>query len=292
LNELKDRVVAAQLNAVARARWRTAPLVLAVHPRSGPAPHVRRQALVYWQKDRQWASHRDGETAASSSLRLRHEALLYTADVVTGVSAQIVEDNARLGVTAHLIPNGVEVAHWTRAAEEPPDLAVIPGPRVLFSGSWGWRVDQPTVVEMALMRPQYAFVVVGEGAPPATAPSNLHFLGKKSYSALPGYLQHSSVGVIPYLDNEFNAASSPLKMWEYVASGLPVIGSGVPFPSGLSGVRTVAGVSAWLQALDEEVLAAGQAGRRSPDLEILEEVSWEARAARLLELADDVVRCR
>jgi len=55
---------------------------------------------------------------------------------------------------------------------------------------------------------------------------NLFILGPRPYDELPGYLQHANVGLIPFdAVNHRNLVRSihPLKLYEYLASGLPVV---------------------------------------------------------------------
>ena len=46
--------------------------------------------------------------------------------------------------------------------------------------------------------------------------------------ALPSYLAHAQVGLVPYTNSEFNRASFPLKTLEYLAAGLPVVATDLP----------------------------------------------------------------
>ena len=55
---------------------------------------------------------------------------------------------------------------------------------------------------------------------------NLHLLGRRPYGELPCYLQHADVGLIPFdVANHMELVNSihPLKLYEYLACGLPVV---------------------------------------------------------------------
>ena len=52
-------------------------------------------------------------------------------------------------------------------------------------------------------------------------PPNVHLLGLKAQGELPAYVQRFDVGVIPFRVNETTHAVSPLKAYEYLASGVP-----------------------------------------------------------------------
>ena len=65
---------------------------------------------------------------------------------------------------------------------------------------------------------------------------NIKYLGLKQYDQLPPYLQHSTVCIIPFLINPITVATNPIKMYEYLASGTPVVSSDIPEARGVPGV--------------------------------------------------------
>lgn len=74
----------------------------------------------------------------------------------------------------------------------------------------------------------------------APLPFNLHLHGYREHSALPAYYRRFDVAVAPYGAQVFNASglesasiTSPLKVLEYMAAGLPIVSSDLP------GVREV-----------------------------------------------------
>ncbi|HUP18267.1 MAG TPA: glycosyltransferase, partial [Acidimicrobiia bacterium] len=52
---------------------------------------------------------------------------------------------------------------------------------------------------------------------------NVWWLGPKGYDVLPGYLHHFSVATIPFKVNDVTHSVSPLKLFEYMAGGKPVV---------------------------------------------------------------------
>jgi glycosyltransferase involved in cell wall biosynthesis len=57
---------------------------------------------------------------------------------------------------------------------------------------------------------------------------NVQWVGKRPAEELPSFLTALSVGLTPYVDNDFNRASFPLKTLEYLAAGLPVVSTALP----------------------------------------------------------------
>lgn len=128
------------------------------------------------------------------------------------------------------VPNGVDVAHFAMSRPLPTDLAAIPAPRAIYVGSLGAWLDFDLVARTAARLPQVSFVVIGpkgDATPQAaTLPGNVHVLGPRPYAAIPAYLAGSDVGLIPFRRQGMEAFVddiNPLKLYEYMAAGLPVV---------------------------------------------------------------------
>jgi glycosyltransferase involved in cell wall biosynthesis len=91
------------------------------------------------------------------------------------------------------------------------------------------------------------------------------------------------VALIPYLENDYTRSCFPLKLYEYLAAGKPVVATGLPELRGMEPDVVVAKpdefAAAAARALELETPADVE--RRSA---IAARNTWETRAARLLEL--------
>ena len=131
--------------------------------------------------------------------------------------------------TYHM-PNGVDFERFLNAVRAmPSDLKEIPRPIAVYAGDLAEWFDYGLVNEAAAKLPEVSFVLIG---PDAFARGkidklpNLHLLGKKNYEDIPRYLYNADVGIIPFdvkkypeLVNNIN----PLKLYEYMACGLPTV---------------------------------------------------------------------
>jgi glycosyltransferase involved in cell wall biosynthesis len=52
---------------------------------------------------------------------------------------------------------------------------------------------------------------------------NVHKLGTKPYKQLPGYAAHFDCAIIPFQRGEIAKSTSPVKLFEYMAMGLPTV---------------------------------------------------------------------
>jgi glycosyltransferase involved in cell wall biosynthesis len=128
------------------------------------------------------------------------------------------------------LPNGVDTARFSVVHAVPDDLAALPAPRVVYVGALESWFDWHALAHAAASMPAVSFVVIGEGAAPACALSaNVQLLGLRPHSEISAYLAHCHVGIIPFRqDSGMTGLHSvdPIKLWEYLASGLPVVASG------------------------------------------------------------------
>ncbi len=163
---------------------------------------------------------------AETELMASAPRLVYTSPALE----PLVRRNRPAGLAGTLcLPNGVHFKHFQEPAPLPEEYARLPRPICLYVGEVNHWFDAGLLEYCALGMPQASFVVVGPGdaiAARCAAMPNVHLLGTRPYDALPGYLQHADVGLIPF-DVQGNRALvdaiSPLKLLEYMASGLPVV---------------------------------------------------------------------
>ncbi len=275
ISRIIDRLVVAQINRWVRMLAMSPVDVISFAPRFGALPGLRRRLLAAWLKDRDWAGVDVGHP---TWLRARQAELVAGADVVSGVSAVLVEDCRRLGVGAVRIPNGCDVARYV-PHREPSAWLDIPSPRVVFAGAWNERVDTALVGALAAELSGISFVVVGEVRATLPDATNVYALGAVGFDELPAHLQAADVGIVPYRRDRFNAATCPLKVYEYLAAGLPVVATAVDtgdLPADV--VRHADGAAAFARAVEELALADLADRCRA----VAAANSWDARADALL----------
>jgi hypothetical protein len=116
-------------------------------------------------------------------------------------------------------------------------------------------------------------VLIGDNkAAHPVLPPNVHFLGLKPQSDLPAYVQRFDVGLIPFKVNETTHAVSPLKAYEYLASGVPIAAPPLRALEGMGVNRDADLVMAVAAALTADRPDRGRA---------LKEHSWEDRVMRI-----------
>ena len=146
-------------------------------------------------------------------------------------------------------------------------------------GSW---FDWNLLVAIAQEYPQARVVVIGDyrGQSPQTLP-NLHFLGLKAQTSLPAYLAHATVAIIPWKVNEITLATSPLKLYEYLAMHTPVVVPNLPLLRSIPGVYTSSDRQAFIANI--QTAAAERIDMAAVD-DFITQNSWETRVAQLNQL--------
>ncbi len=204
--------------------------------------------------------------ADRAALREAEAQLMARADLVLCTVRPLLEKAKRIGADAHLLPNVADFKHFSRGEERTPSTRLshvrsLPRPRILFSGNLTpHKVDFALLDHLAAERPGWQFILVGppwEGAdPPAELRRlrkrpNVHFTGHVDYEDLPPYLHAADALLIPYVLNDATRAVSPLKLFEYLSTGRPVVSSPLPSVLPYRGAIRVAGErEQWLAELE------------------------------------------
>ena len=160
--------------------------------------------------------------------------LLEAANVVFTGGSSLYEAKKDRHDNVHCFPSSVDREHFARARRElpqPADQAKLPHPRLGFYGVIDERFDRDLLRQVADMRPDWSFVMVGpvikieEDELPRAA--NIHYLGGKTYEQLPAYLSGWDVALMPFAMNDSTQFISPTKTPEYLAGGKPVVSTPV-----------------------------------------------------------------
>lgn len=132
------------------------------------------------------------------------------------------------------VQNGCELSHFQQfkktSPKKPVELQHCRGPIIGYVGAWASWVDQDLVKHVANSFPGATIVIIGPqfGALVDRTIPNLLYLGKKNYEVLPQYLYYCDVCFVPFKINQITMATNPIKMYEYLASGKPVVTTDIP----------------------------------------------------------------
>lgn len=251
--------------------------------------HLGEQALIYQVSDKYEANQMDHATA-SHIIAGMHGDLLARADLVYYSGRKLFEEerakHPALAVRARLLEQAVDYDHFASASsldlEQPGDIAGIPHPRLGYFGAIEpWLIDQDLIRYVSRKHPEWHWVLVGLRASPLEIESltNVHYLGSKPYSSMPGYAAAFDVCVLPWVtDNEFVNYGSPIKVREYLATGKPVVITPIYEYELLDGILRISRGYDDFIAKVEDALTNDSAQKREARQRAVKESTWDARA--------------
>jgi teichuronic acid biosynthesis glycosyltransferase TuaH len=208
--------------------------------------------------------------------------LLGRADAVVATSSAVAANLVQGSITVPpmaVVENGVDLDHF-QASATPWDQRR----GAVYVGALDQRFDWSALAEMAAANPRERLDVFGPApADPETMPSNVTLRGAVPYEAMPGLLAGYRVGLLPLNDDPTNRGRSPMKLYEYLATGLTVVTRATPTTTarGLSDVR---GYDAPTEAGDA-LRSALEASPSGDGLLAAAEMGWSARARLVLAAA-------
>ena len=220
--------------------------------------------------------------------------LCRTVDLVFTTSPELQASLMPLNVCTYYYGNVADQAHFSAALDVPPapaQLADLSKPRLMFVGAIdAYKLDLPMLTTLARRRSDWSFVLVGpvgETDPETSidvlrALPNVHVMGLQAYADLPAWLAHADVALLPLQDNTYTQHMFPMKFFEYLAAGRPVVATQIP------ALRAYAS-AALLCPPDTEAFEAGIAMALSgagPTLEqrlaLAAEHTYESRTEKML----------
>ncbi|GIN19620.1 MAG TPA: hypothetical protein DEO65_16675 [Bacillus bacterium] len=179
------------------------------------------------------------------------------ADLVIASSKRLYTKMSYLNKTVYYLPNGVWTSDYTNLNEintrKPNDILGEEKPIVFFMGAVAEWVDIDLIDYIAKLRPNYLFVFVGSEICKLPPYDNISFLGFKEYSELPSYLFHSKIAIIPFKVNNLTASVTPLKLYEYLSSGTPVVSTMMPDIIGFPGLKIANNKEEFLSYIDKYI---------------------------------------
>jgi len=233
----------------------------------------------YYRLRRLWPAYR----AAYERIRQRR---IRVAAVST-----VLLDRIDPGGPAAVVSNGVDRQTWGHLGPSPQILAGLPRPIAMYTGTVDERLSIPAFRELA--EAVGTIVVVGPRADQtferlrAAVPKILAIpsVGQRELAALVGA---ADLCVIPHVRSTLTEAMSPLKLYEYLAAGRPVVTTDLP---------PVRGIHPSVQLASEGTFAAAARAAldRGPMSEadrqrFVDENCWDTRCESILDLmlASDV----
>jgi glycosyl transferase family 1 len=250
-------------------------------PTAAPVAGTLGEDLVVYHVVDEFSAFSD----ASEHVAELEKLILSRADLVLASSEKLAAAKARLHPRVALVRHGVDHRHFAKALDPttpvPADLARLPRPVIGFFGLLADWIDLELVRAVADAHPRASVVMLGNVVTSTAAlrgARNVHLLGRRPYSLLPGYCRGFDVALTPFRLNELALSANPLKAREYVAAGLPNVCTDLPELRAVPGCTVARTRGEYVEAVGRALEDGGPRRERS---ELVKGEGWEARVEEI-----------
>jgi len=234
------------------------------------------------------------------SLLAREAEACREADVVVCTARSLMESRRQHNPNIHFVPNAANVELFAKSSMPetavPDDIARLPGKVVGIFGVIDFRLDVDLVAYVAAERPDWSIALVGlikgdVDLSPLRALENVHILGRKPTAELPGYLKAMDVCLIAYALNDYTHHVFPLKLYDYMAAGKPIVATDMEELRPIEGEHLRIGRTreAFVAAI-ESAMACDSPERAASRVRAAALESWDHRVEEISNVIEPMLR--
>jgi glycosyltransferase involved in cell wall biosynthesis len=227
-----------------------------------------------------------------------NDRILQQVDLVFAVSAELERRATAVNPHTHRAPNATDPEKLGGAAADGPvaaELAELPRPIIGYVGQIADKMDYELIGQVARARPDWNLVFVGpvwsskrERTAALEALGNVHFLGARPFDTLVTYLRGFDVCTLPHAITPLTRSMDPIKLYDYLATGKPVVSTPVAGVERFADVVRVAdGPEAFLVALEAALSEDG--ALTAQRLAYAQANTWPTRAKEIWEIVQSVL---
>jgi len=223
--------------------------------------------------------------------------LLKKADCVITSSPKLFEEKSEYNKNTFFVPNAGDYQDFSKAMREdihiPKDISSIPRPVIGFVGAIDrYKLDFQLVTYLAERNPNWSIVLIGPVGQAENQTDvrvfkekqNIYLLGQKDYKVLPNYIKAFDVCIIPYLNSEYTAGCFPLKFFEFMATGKPIVISGLPALEEYDGLVKIAHSKEEFSRLVQMVLKSDSEKNKQRRMKIAKKNTWDEKVKTITKI--------
>lgn len=219
------------------------------------------------------------------------------ADIVFTTAKKLYEYHTQKHGNVHMCPNGADYEHFNKAQEmfypRPKDLPKNDRPIIGYYGAVAPWLDWELIQYISSENKELNFVIIGPlyGRIKNIAnANNIYYLGRKNYSELPQYLQWFDVCIIPFRVTQMIESCNPIKMYEYLSSGKPVVATNMPEVAVVEEVYIGRDKEEFNRKIQKALIEKGDINKIQARIEFAKNNSWADRAAIVGNIIDKTIK--
>jgi glycosyltransferase involved in cell wall biosynthesis len=231
---------------------------------------------------------------------ISEEILVRNSDLVICTSKQLYREKKLQNNNTEFIPNAADIRHSSLALNNNltvhPKIAELRKPVIGYFGNIERRIDFALVKEVASMNKEKSFVFVGpisqEFVPQGFfEAANIHYIERQPYAEMPSVLKGFDVALLPFKKDEVSNTIFPLKLFEYLGAGKPVVATDFnPDLYEFTGkcVSYCSNAEEFSLAIEDCLLNENKQ-RIQERLAVAKENTWEKRVEKISELLENLL---
>ena len=251
------------------------------------------EKLIIYHVVDEYLAYQGMTAEGRESLEHSEQQLLKKADMVIVVSEKLKKSKGAHNEYTFLVQNGVDYESYNNALlgndSLPDDIVQLPRPIIGYSGLISQRLDLGLIENIAIAHPEWSVAFIGmvddRGCESMMnrlrQMKNVHFLGVKNITQVPYYVKEFNVGIIPYKIDEETESLSALKLYDFMAIGMPIVTTDFPDATKFKNVVRVADSKENFTVHIENALIEDDENLVTERRSIASQNTWEQRVVQL-----------
>ncbi len=187
------------------------------------------EKIICYDRTEDFAYMHDCPVAVQDLTKKNDLKIIKDADLIFVQTKEMQKAISAENANVFLVPNAVDIQWFNDEVINVSDMQGIPRPILCYCGNINSRIDFELLKYIAITHPEWSLVMIGHLAPGVNEFSllkglnNVYLLGIKPYRKLPSYFKKTDVCLMPHKIDKFTESQSPLKLFDYMAAGKPIV---------------------------------------------------------------------
>jgi glycosyltransferase involved in cell wall biosynthesis len=235
-------------------------------------------------------------TGASNEMVEQERSLIEKSDLIFVSSEELYKTKRKLKKETYIVTNAADINHFMKAMDDvtqiSKDIAKLPKPIVGYVGGiWDW-FDSDIIEHIAKSHPEYSIVLIGhinKDVNSLKKQKNVYLLGSRDFNDLPAYLKGFDVCIIPFKINRLTKNADPIKLYEYMATGKPIVSVDLPEVQKFSKFVKIAKTKAeFSNYVSQFIIKKRDEQSIKKQIEAAKEHSWDNRVKSMVKIIESM----